>query len=277
MSDVQVTEGRVFGSGGGRDLKCDVYTPPGLSAPAPGLLLVHGGGWRMGERAMMRDYGVRFAAAGFVCIAPEYRLTPESPWPAQIEDVKAAIRWTRAHNGELQIDDARIAALGSSAGAHLVLLAAGTPGLAGYAGSGGSETSDDTLAAVIAIFPPTVFHVGEQRTRGASPAKALMGDAEEAEAARLASPLTHVRPEFPPTLLLHGSADKVVPPSASIVMYEALVAAGVPVELHMYAEQPHGFARQPEFVDQVSAESAHFLRRYLDKAAVRETAEAAAR
>ena len=263
MDEVQVQEGMVFGNGGGRELRCDVYSPPSLREHAPGLLLLHGGGWRMGERGMMRDYGLRFAAEGFVCVAPEYRLTPESPWPAQIEDVKAAIRWVHAASSDLQIDTSRIAALGSSAGAHLALLAAGTPAAPEFAGSGGSEGASETLAAVVAIFPPTVFYVGDERTHGASPAHALMGDAATEAAARAASPLTYVSRAFPPTLLLHGTADKVVPASASMVMYEALVRAAVPVELHMYAEQPHGFARQPEFIDRICAESVHFLRRYL--------------
>ncbi len=266
MGDVDIRENVVYGSGGGRELKCDVYTPAGLASAAPGLLLVHGGGWRGGERGMLRGYGSRFAAAGFVCVAPEYRLTGEAPWPAQIEDIKAAIRWVRAHGAALQIDEQRLAALGSSAGAHLVLLAAGTPGVPAYAGSGGNTGTGEGLAAVIAIFPPTLFYSGERRSHGGTPASALMGDGAGAEVIRMASPLAQVRPGFPPTLLLHGTADKVVPPSASMVMYEALVAAGVPVELHMYAEQPHGFARQPEFIDQVSAESVHFLHRYLTPA-----------
>lgn len=263
MGDVNVGQDVVFGSGGGRELRCDIYTPAALDAPAPAVLLLHGGGWRAGDRGMMQGYGERLAAEGFVGIAPEYRLTPESPWPAQIHDVKEAIRWVRANSADLGIDERRIALLGRSAGAHLALLAAGTDGMTEFEGSGGNAGVSGSAAAVVAIFPPTLFYTGEERTRGASPARALMGDAATDEAARAAGPLTHIRPGYPPTFLLHGTADKVVPPSASIVLYEALVAAGVPVELHMYAEQPHGFAGQPEFIDLCAAEIAHFLRRYL--------------
>ncbi len=261
--DVSVRDGVVFGTGGGRDLKCDIYAPPGPAMKAPAVLLLHGGGWRQGEPAMMRGYGLRLAAAGFVCVAPEYRLTGESPWPAQIHDVKAAIRWLRAAHATLGVDERRIAALGSSAGAHLALLAAGTPDMPEFEGSGGSSGVSTALAAVVAIYPPTLFYPGEERSHGGTPARALMGDAAGEDVARAASPVTYARPGYPPTLLLHGSADKVVPPSASMVMYQALVTAGVPVELHMYADQPHGFARQPEFIDLCTAESAHFLRRYL--------------
>ena len=78
----------------------------------------------------------------------------------------------------------------------------------------------------------------------------------------MAGPVNHVTPEFPPTLLIHGTADTTVPPLASIRMYEALVAAKVPVELHMYAEQPHAFDAQPAFGRQCAAEMLLFLDRY---------------
>ncbi len=131
------------------------------------------------------------------------------------------------------------------------------------------------VAAVVGIFPPTLFFVGEDRPHGATPARALMGEDATEEAAKLASPLHHVSPAFPPTLLLHGGADKVVPVTASTVLYEALVKAGVPVEMHLYAEQPHGFAGQPEFIDLCASEVSHFLRRYLFKAAAAGAQEAA--
>jgi acetyl esterase/lipase len=275
MADaIALRERVVFGSGGGRDLRCDVYTPAGLSGTAPGLLLLHGGGWRMGEPAMLRGYAERLAGFGFVCVASEYRLTPESAWPAQIHDVREALRWVVANAAELQIDLKRLGAVGSSAGAHLALLAAGTHGLAEFGGGAGG---DNPIGAVCAIYPPTVFFAGSDRAHGGVPARALMGEAESAAASDAAGPLTYVAPDFPPTLLLHGTADKVVPPSASMVMYEALVKAGVPAELHMYAEQPHGFAREPQFIAQVSAEIAHFMRRYLGRTAVQhETAAATA-
>jgi len=266
MSELEVRSDVVYGTGGGRDLKCDIYATPGDGKPQPGVLLVHGGGWRRGNKSVMEGYGARLAAEGFVCVACEYRLTPESVWPAHIEDVKAAIRWTRANAAGLGIDATKIAALGRSAGAHLVLLAAGTPGHEAFEGIGGNPSIATNLAAVVAIFPPTVFFAGEQRVHGGTPARALMGEGTGDEAAKLASPLRHVSPAFPPTMLLHGTADKTVPVSASMVMYEALAKANVPVEMHLYAEQPHGFAGRDDFIDLCAAEVAHFLKRYLVQA-----------
>lgn len=263
------TEGRVttehdvvYGTGGGRDLKADVYRPPGDVQNAPAVVLVHGGSWRMGDRTQLRGYGIMLGRAGYVCVAPEYRLLGESPWPGQIHDVKAAIRWTRANASELGVDPARIAVEGNSAGAHLALLAAGTAGVADFEGEGGNAGVDSSVAAVVAVYAPTLFFDGEHES-GGIPFQALVESGGDAESVRLASPVRHVDANFPPTLLIHGTSDTTVPVSASLRMYESLVEAGVPVDLHLYAEQPHAFDAQPEFGRQCANEMLLFLNRYV--------------
>ena len=246
-----------------RALHYDVYFGAGDAAAKPGLLLVHGGGWRRGSRDAMRGYGIRLAQAGTTCVAIEYRLTPESPWPAQIHDVKRALRFVRAHAAELGIDPDRIALQGSSAGAHLALLAAGTPGDPTLAPDAEARAVEERVSAVVAVYPPTLFYAGGERPSGALAAQALMGRAATPELARQASPLAYVSKEFPPTLLLHGTADRIVPPSASLRMYEALSEAGVPAGLHLFAEQPHGFARQPSHQPLLAATIALFLDQYV--------------
>lgn len=270
---VSIQQDVVYGTAGagGRDLRCDVYTPPGAGASAPCVILVHGGSWRSGDKTQLRGYGILLGRAGYVCIAPEYRLLGEAPWPAQIHDVKAAIRWARASASHLGIDPERIAIEGNSAGAHLALVAAGTAGVAELEGDGGNAGVSTAVAAVAAIYPPTVFFdSASERSKGSLPLIALAeGDAETA---KLASPVHHVSSEFPPTLLVHGTGDATVPVSASIRMYEELVAAGVPTDLHLYAEQPHAFDAQPSFGRQVAAEMLLFLDRYVPAPAAVETA-----
>ncbi|MEX2658755.1 MAG: alpha/beta hydrolase [Acidimicrobiales bacterium] len=267
---VTIEEGLVFGTGGERQLHCDVFRPEGATEPLPGVLLVHGGSWRTGDRTQLRGYGILLGRAGYVCVASEYRLIPEAPWPAQIHDVKAAIRWMRANAAELGIDPDRIAVEGNSAGAHLALLAAGTPGVEELEGEGGHAGTSTHVSAAIGVYAPTLFSHQERR-RGAVTLAALT-DLASSSAASLASPMHHVTPDFPPTLLIHGADDELVPVHASLVMYEALAEAGVPTELHLYAEQPHAFDAIPEFGRQCAAEMLLFLNRYVrDRAPAKTT------
>jgi acetyl esterase/lipase len=266
---VTIEQDVVYGTAGpgGRDLRCDVYTPPGVGAgsAAPAVLIVHGGAWRSGDKSQLRGDGILLGRAGYVCVAPEYRLVGESPWPAAIHDVKAALRWVRASASELGVDPDRIAIEGNSAGAHLALLTAATPGLPEFEGEGGNAGVSTAVAAVAAVYPPVLFFdpSTSPAPSGSTPMVALVDDGGTAESARLASPLAHVTADFPPTLLVHGSGDAVVPISASVRMYEALVEAGVPADLHLYAEQPHAFDAQPSFGRQVAAEMLLFLDRYV--------------
>lgn len=263
----------VYGIGGGRDLHCDIYWPPGSSPDQPGegrpcVILVHGGAWRTGDRSQLRGYGIRLGRAGYLSVAIEYRLTPESPWPAQIHDVKAAVRWVRANADRLGIDPERIALEGNSAGAHLALLAAGTATVAEFDGEGGNPGVDSTVGAVIAIYPPVLFGHRE-RLVGAVPLAALVEDppagSDATATARMASPLTFVSPDFPSTMLVHGTHDELVPAKGSLMFHEALLEAEVPTELHVYAGQPHAFDALPAFGRQVAAEMVLFLGRYLRK------------
>ncbi len=256
----------VFGTGGGRDLRCDIYHPPAAVKNGLGVLLVHGGGWTSGDRSQLRGYGILLGRKGYVCVASEYRLVPESPWPACLHDVKTAIRWTRANAERLGIDPARIVIEGNSAGAHLVLMAAGTTGVPEFEGEGGHRGVSTSAAAVVAIYPPTGLdspHWRRNATWNAagSPVHPLFGQQAPAEELQTASPISYVSSEFPPTLLIHGNADETVPAAESTDMYEALHKAGVPVELHMYAGQPHAFDSDPLLGRQCADIMALFMER----------------
>lgn len=262
VHEVEVQEGVAFGRGGGRDLRCDVYRPKGLAGPLPAALVLYGGGWVRGSREAVREQSRRLAERGFVAVAGEYRLSGESRWPAHIHDVKAALRWMHANAASLGIDASKIAAVGFSAGAHLSLLAAGTPGDPRFAGDGGHPGASEAVAAVVAFYPPVHFHMPGEKRSGASPATALAADltAEEAETA---APMAYVTPAYPPTMLLHGTADKVVPVSASLRMQEALNAARVPVDLRIYHGLPHGFPRLPGMMEVAMTDAASFLDRVM--------------
>jgi acetyl esterase/lipase len=249
----------VFGTGGGRDLRCDIYRPPAAVKKDTSVLLVHGGGWAQGDRSQLRGFGILLGRIGSTCVSTEYRLSGEAPWPAQIHDVKACLRWMRAHASELGIDPGKILVEGNSAGAHLSLLVAGTPNLPAFEGEGGNAGVDTSVAASIAFYPPTYF----QGLLGDA-INALFKGSDTAAVRAAASPLTHAKAGHPPTLLIHGSKDEVVPPDHSTTMYEALDNVGVPVELHMYAGQPHGFDESPRLGRQAADIMASFIERYVD-------------
>ena len=254
---VNIQENVVFGTGGGRDLACDVFTPPDARRDRTAILLIHGGGWQNGDRGQLRGYGVQLARYGYVCVSAEYRLSGEAPWPAQIHDVKAALRWLRASADSLGVDPDKIAISGNSAGAHLALRLAATPNVPVFDGKGGHPDTSSSCAAVVAIYPPTALRIGAIGDAIAN----LFGGKASREAQDAASPITYVHRHFPPTLLIHGNADDIVPVEASFSMYRSLADAGAPVELHVYDGAPHAFDVLPEFGRQLTDIIALFLDR----------------
>jgi acetyl esterase/lipase len=260
MQDVDIEHDVVYGDAGNRPLKLDIYRPQTPNGAA--VLMVHGGGWSRGSKDMLAEPAKALARQGFVVLAQEYRLTGEAPFPANIHDVKRAIRWAKTNAKDLRFDPDKLCLEGHSAGAHLVLLAAGTPDDFRLDPPEGLGRVSTEVAAVCAIYPPTLFHTGETRPSGSLPARVLPGADASDEAAALASPMSHLTPNFPPTILLHGDADKVVPVSASRRFEEQLRAVGGKVELHIYAGLPHGFANHPEIRPAMMGVIGGFFRRW---------------
>lgn len=260
---VDIEDGVVFGTAGTRDLHGDVFRPSeAADGLLPGIIYVHGGSWRTGDRTQLRGYGVLVGRHGYVGLASEYRLIPEATYPENLHDVKAAIRWMRANAEQLGVDPNRIAVHGNSAGGHLALLAAATGDDPDLAGEGGHAEVSSAVQACVAIYPPTLLSPGGWND-GARPAEALFEQGASDELSAAASPLHRVHADFPPTFLVHGSGDQLVPPRASLNMYDALIGAGVSTELKMVADQPHAFDADPIFGRQVANEIVHFLDRHL--------------
>lgn len=261
MGRVTVEHDVVFGRGGGRDLKCNVYVPPQAGTDRPALLLVHGGGWVQGDRSQLHGYGILLGRLGYVCVATEYRLAGEAKWPAQLHDVKAALRWMRANAGRLGIDPKKIAVSGNSAGGHLSLMVAGTQNLPELEGDGGNAGAGTEVAAAVGFYAPAVLYGGGEAQ--AQHMALLFGAGYAEETARAASPITYAGASFPPTLLITGNKDELVPVEASFRMYQALAKAGAKVELHVYEGAPHAFDALPDFGRQCASIMALFLDRHV--------------
>jgi acetyl esterase/lipase len=215
-----------------------------------------GGG---GDRKQLRGYGILLGREGYLCVCSEYRLSGEAKWPAQIHDVKAALRWMRANHADLGLDPERIAIEGNSAGAHLSLVAGGTPNLSEFEGEGGNPGAGTQVSAVISIYGPSDLVGGEASEQISS----LMGTDTSEDRMRGASPVSYATPDYPPTMLIHGTSDMTVPWQSSLRMHEALQEAGVPVEAHYFAEQPHAFDREPTYGRQTASLMRLFLARYI--------------
>ena len=110
MTNVRIEENVVIHTVAGRALTVDIFRPADTAGPVQGLLFLPGGGWQTANRAPLKErYGIRMAQHGYICVTGEYRVMDEAPWPAQIQDVKATIRWMRANSERLGIDPAAIA------------------------------------------------------------------------------------------------------------------------------------------------------------------------
>jgi acetyl esterase/lipase len=231
----------VYGTGGGEELKLDLYAPRELPSPVPGMVVLHGGGWAVGSKNDFRPLARAFAERGYVAVTVAYRLAPQHKFPAQVEDAKCAVRWLRANARRYRVDPERIGVVGVSAGAHLALLLGLTDARDGLEGSGGHPEQSSRVQAVINCMGPTDL------TRPGWPAVsdrmivALVGGTREQLPAvyRAASPLTYVRPGAPPVLTIHGTSDSLVPYEQAMLLHAALGEAGVPSYLETMRDRGH--------------------------------------
>jgi acetyl esterase/lipase len=189
-----------------------------------------GGGFRRCNRAGAR-VARPLAALGYTCIAAEYRVLPDGIWPAPLHDAKAAIRWTRAHASDLGFEPEKLVILGHSAGARLALMASATQNDSALEGSGGSAGAGTQVGACVVFYPPVGDLSGHP----------VVGPNPSAEQLRSGTLLDKLQSGYPPTLLLHGTADTMVAVDNSLTLFNALRQVGAPVELHLIEGMTHVF------------------------------------
>ena len=242
---------------GFRPLTLDLYQPAGKGFPRPGLVFVHGGGWNSGDSRHAGTFGdfpgllASLAARGFVVASVNYRLSSEAHFPAALQDVKTAIRWLRAHAGDYNVDETRIAIWGVSEGGHLAALAGVSCGVSSLepATDPRDKPPSDCVQAVIDWYGISDFETMAADLGKPAPDKSNEGDFLGCEPAlcpvamaRNASPLTYITAMSPPFLIAHGECDASVSPKQSQKLYDALRAKNVPAELVIYPGVSHDFA-----------------------------------
>ena len=287
-NDVEGIPGLVYSEPRGyRPLTLDLYLPAEtVEPPADGfplVVFVHGGAWLGGDTrrtAAFVDFpGVlaSLAARGYVVASIAYRLSGEAVFPAQIQDVKAAIRWLRSKASTYGIDPRRAVAWGVSAGGHLAALAAVACNAKALEPAQGSDLSDCVQAAIswYGVFDLTTIAAQARKE------KALSRDAPGAPEWRLlgcfarkctkgriasASPVTYVDASDPPMLLVTGDADATVPYHQTLEMAEKLRSAGVPYELMVLPGIDHSLlGKTPEATRDAHLKALEATFRFIDR------------
>lgn len=229
---------------GFRPLLLDLVVPADTPGPVPVVLWVHGGGWLNGSPKVTPDWLAgedhvgKALAAGLAVALPAYRLSGEAAFPAPLHDLKSAVRYLRRYASELGIDPDRIGVWGESAGGLLASMLA----LATDEGTVGVTDGNSRVQAAVLWYGPSDLATMQAHAHPLatgdhdaddSPESLLIGApvTRAPEKAAAASPVSHVRADAPPMLLLHGEEDVVVGYRQSVELAEALRAVGAPVEL----------------------------------------------
>jgi acetyl esterase/lipase len=225
-------------------LRLDLYRPEMTGAPLPLIVWVHGGGWSGGDKA--NNMALPLSGRGYVVASINYRLSGVAPFPAQIEDCRAAIRWLRANASKYSIDPKRVGVWGGSAGGHLVALLGTAGDVNGWDTVGGSTDQSARVQAVCDYYGPANFLVERMPGGGKdpnSPVGRLLGGPvdERQDRAREASPITYVSGDDPPFLIFHGEQDPTVPIEQSEMFESALRKVGVDVTFVRVKNAGHGF------------------------------------
>jgi len=238
---------------GDGDLKLDLAQPKG-EGPFPLVVCIHGGAWQFGNRTAHHRTIHLLARHGYVAASVQYRLTPKHPFPAQVEDVKGAVRFLRAHARKYHIDPSRVGALGDSAGGHLALLLGLMDPKDGLEGKGHADQASKVQAVVNYYGPTDLATWAPSKTgdallkRGTGKSgdellRDLVGTADRKDPKmKTASPISYVDAKDAPVLTFQGTADPLVLPQQARLLHAALKKAGVEEHLELLEGAGHGWS-----------------------------------
>jgi acetyl esterase/lipase len=246
---VTVERDILYGSADGEKLLLDIYRPEQQNAPGPAVVLIHGGGGKDGDKKDFRDLALYLAKSGYVSFSISYRLVkPQSnKYPAQLDDVQRAMRWIRANSQKYKIDPTLVAALGASAGGHLVSLLGmletrdnSDPALAAYSSKANLVVNLFGPGDLTVPFP-VIPELNVQELVNDFIGKPYN---QAPDLYRDASPIFHIDRKTVPFLIFHGTADPLVPVAQSDKLAEVLRKAGVETTYVRFEGEGHGFSKK---------------------------------
>ena len=225
----------------------DLYRPA-VTAPAPAIVLIHGGSWRSGKKTELRKLATDLAAHGYVCFSIDYDIHPHS-FPYSWQESHAAVAFLRAHAADYGIDPARIAVLGTSAGGQLAALVAldpQGPGPTAFAAPQPAPRSESTTApAPETVSAAVIFNGGFDARPSAWVLRRYLGGRCKTipEICSQASPDDHIHPGAPPIFVGHGTHDHLIPYSQPTCFISRLQAAGDTVTPFIATGAGHSYWR----------------------------------
>ena len=241
-------------------LKMDIYVPR-VKEKLPAVVVLPGGWWITSPKASTLQLTSRLAESGFVVAGIEYRLIAQATYTEIIGDVKAAIRYLRAHADELNIDANKIAIIGASAGGYLSTMVGVTGGVKNFDFGDNLDQSSEVQAVVDIFGPSDLTQIAadyspdvQKKYNSAGGAAALLANGmagyrynaggtlkDTPETAKATNPITYIGKNTPPFLIMHGSKDTTISPSQSKILYDALIDNGVDAEYYVLNGVGHEF------------------------------------
>jgi len=257
--DVSILRDLTYKRIDGHNLQLDLYSPKSISHPLPVVLWIHGHRWSYGSKEQHPP--INLTAHGYIVVSLDYRLSGEAPFPAAIEDCKAAVRWLRANANTYYIDPDHIGAWGHSAGGHLAALLGTSGGVAELEGAGDNLTFSSRVQAVCDMSGPSdivelyenvsSLNNGSGRRVKAAVEQFLGGSVEQNRTKAIAaSPITYISKDDAAFLIIHGENDMSIPVGQGEVFVDKLKAAGVDVTLEIATGRGHSIG-SPRFASEI--------------------------
>jgi PelA/Pel-15E family pectate lyase len=268
---VQENENIVYTAYGYRHLSLDLFVPAGNdNGPFPGVIIIHGGGWRSGSRQMEIPMARTLAAHGYAAAVVEYRLSGEAKYPAGVHDLKAAIRWMRAHASEYGIDSSRLAVMGGSAGGTLAVLLGATGDRREFEGAGTHAGFSSAVQAVIDIDGVVDFTDSAESGKDSDPTKPSAGKlwfgsaySDRPDLWREASAVNWATSAMPPIMFVNSALDRFH--AGRDPMIAKLNTLGVYSEVHSIPNTPHPFWLMHPWFEETEGYVVGFLDRVLKR------------